>query len=78
MKIKSMVRRTGGMYFPLDITDSGGQGICISWVEAARLVGELRAEIQDRDSEVQAQRKLDARAAEMIATTATIPPVGAT
>ena len=77
MKIKPMVERRDSTHFPIWIHDDAGACIALSWVEAARLVGELSAEIQDYDLEREDQARMEVRAAQMIATTATIPPVPA-
>lgn len=74
--LRPMVTRwEGAKFYPITITDAGGSSVMLSWTEAARVMGELQQELEDHDREVMAQRELESRAEQMIATTATTPPV---
>jgi len=78
-KWNPLVRRVESRYWPIEIggVESGGEPLYLSWTEAARVMGELQQELEDHDREAQAQRELEARAAKMIADTATMPPAPA-
>jgi len=71
-KWKPMVERVEASAWPIIIEDPDcGETISLTWAQAARLVGELQQELQDYEVELQAQRELEVRAAEMLEVTAT-------